>query len=127
MVRRSSKLRQFEVTRDEIFRLCSYVSSDASVAAYFGIPVERVTKLRAAMPKPVDRRFLASRNEPEAQSSGQGEAIRFRYKAEEGSTQLRDAIQALFARWEAQHGFKPGAGELLLPAGWNEQRKGRVA
>lgn len=44
--------------------------------------------------------------------------IREQEHAEIGSRQLRDATKALFRKWEREHGFQEGAGELLLPAGY---------
>lgn len=37
-----------------------------------------------------------------------------------GSQQLHDSIQALFWRWERENGFRHGAAQILLPAGWRE-------
>lgn len=39
----------------------------------------------------------------------------------QSSEALRKSLLAYFAKWERQHGFKPGAGILLLPAGWSER------
>jgi hypothetical protein len=40
-----------------------------------------------------------------------------RYASEE----LRNAVHALFRKWERANGFVEGAGQLLLPAGWSER------
>lgn len=35
-----------------------------------------------------------------------------------GSESLLRAHERLFARWEEEHGFQPGAAKILLPAGY---------
>ena len=42
------------------------------------------------------------------------------HKTVDASNALRDATHALFRKWERENGFKRGAGEKLLPAGWRE-------
>jgi hypothetical protein len=42
--------------------------------------------------------------------------------AEHGSRQLKDAIKTLFHTWEQTHGFREGAAEILLPAGYSVEQ-----
>jgi hypothetical protein len=39
-------------------------------------------------------------------------------RAYQGSEELRERTHALFRRWEKTHGFQKGAGQILLPAGY---------
>lgn len=114
------KYAQFEAHRDEIMRLCSYITDDAAIAGYFSIPVERVRKVRASMPKygSPSKRTVAEDDTPVAAISYGGDPA--------GCRALREAIEAYFERWEQQYGFKPGAAQILLPAGWSEERHRRV-
>jgi hypothetical protein len=56
--------------------------------------------------------------EPEAEALGRSSIARD-IDAQTGSDRLATALHKLFARFEAEHGLQPGAGKLLLPAGWN--------
>lgn len=42
--------------------------------------------------------------------------------AEQASKALRNRLNAYFRKWEKEHGMRPGAGALLVPAGWRPHR-----
>ena len=71
-------------------------------------------------PKNLYRRWDTTHYLNEHASSGMqahNEAVR---SAEAGSRQLRQATESLFRKWEQEHGFVPGAGRILVPAGYRE-------
>ena len=39
-------------------------------------------------------------------------------RARESSEKLRDRLNTYFRRWEKTHGFRDGAGIILVPAGY---------
>jgi hypothetical protein len=118
----------FDATREEIELVCSYMSSDQAVAKYFGIDPRRVRHIRDTMKSTAEeRRITSSRSEGTKASSGETQMRLHEEEAATGSRQLRDRINKMFRKWEWKHGFKPGAAEILLPAGYRPQRQTEAA
>lgn len=92
--------RQARIHRAEIEEafLCS--QDDKGIARHFRVPLYEIMALRM-----VHEESLAEQRE---NRSGE----------EAGSASLKEAIHALFRNWEAKNGFREGAAELLLPAGY---------
>ena len=111
----------FNACENEIEYLCGYINDNGYIANYFGVPREVVCNVRAKMPKRQrnPKRFLDSRAEPISASSGLTSHTAAREDAIIGSRTLYDKLQAQFRKFEHRHGLKYGAGEILLPAGWN--------
>jgi len=100
-------------TKDEIERL-SYLKNPRTAAVYLGIPQVLVEDVWAELPKPRS----SDRHVPKTAGSGLNSHLVEREQATTGSGNLRDAIIAYFRKWEQENGFKQGAGEILIPAGW---------
>jgi hypothetical protein len=64
-------------------------------------------------------RIRQHRSEPSGAASGTAQDNFARHDAEHGSRALYGRLCSLFVKFEAEHGLKPGAGKILLPAGWN--------
>ena len=93
--------------RSSIEEACQCSYDDPGMARYFGVPLYEVGAIRLAM---TERLEAAKRTEEEL-----------------ASADLRDAIHGLFRKWERDHGFQKGAGQILLPAGYNPERQMEAA
>ena len=121
MVRRTVQGRQFICHDNDIIPLLSYLD-DKAIASYHGISVERVAAVRAKNPPTATprRTFIpAVQNEP---AIG-GDNRTTETLAQKASATLLERLNNYFAKWEAENGFKAGAGMLLLPAGWQDHRR----
>jgi hypothetical protein len=118
----------WETTREDIARL-SYMKDPRKVALYLGVPVEVVEHVRGILKPPrkthvgVERYGDGTKNG----STGLTAHLEFESDARTGSEMLKEGIQRLFADWEHEHVFKPGSGQILLPAGYVPERTREAA
>ena len=107
------------VARCDVERVCSYMKDDRKIALYFGIPKEAVARVRSTLPRPREVHVGEERYDgTQRGSSGLNAHIVAEEIARSGSQRLNERLQDLFRKWEHEHGFQPGAGEKLLPAGY---------
>jgi hypothetical protein len=118
MSRRSANM-TYATSDHEIELVCGYINDDQTVADYFGVSRERVEHVRSEMKKQVPRWLFRSPHEERRASSGIDSHMDAADDAERGSRKLNEALQSLFHKWEQKHGFQPGAGKILLPAGYS--------
>lgn len=104
----------FEITREEIANL-RYLRNPRTAALYLGIPQVQVEDVWAELPQP---RKNHSGYTYRRESSGLNELNTHQSNAIQGSRNLRHAYSMFFAKWEKENGFKEGAGEILVPAGF---------
>lgn len=83
---------------DEIEEACECSDDDEGIAKFFRVPMYEVAAIRSAYE---DRRE-SQRTDEEA-----------------GSRALKLALDSLFRNWEIEHGYKKGAGVILVPAGFD--------
>jgi hypothetical protein len=119
MSRNALNAGHFAASGAEIERLCRYIKDDQTVANYFGISRERVERARVNIQPKQPRRFKAERAVYKNASYGYDAHVVDAREAEIGSRNLNEALQRMFRSWEKKHGFQPGAGERLLPAGYS--------
>jgi hypothetical protein len=101
-MRLSRKARECRAQIEEAFL---FSRDDKGIAKYFGIPLYEVMALRQLFDEQLAER--------EAQTTVE----------KVGSANLKRAIDSMFRNWEREHGFKEGAAELLLPAGYHPMRE----
>lgn len=87
----------FQTTNEEIQQLCSYITSDVSIAQYFGISAARVAKARSEIPasKGFDRMKLRADAEPANDRRTDNMA---KSDAYHGSQALERAVRSLAER-----------------------------
>lgn len=102
-------------TREEIERL-RYLKNPRTAAVYLGISQTIVEDVWAELRKTRS----TGQYVPETAGKGFNSHLIERGQAEIASRNLRDAIMAYFRKWEQENGFKAGAGEILVPAGWSK-------
>jgi hypothetical protein len=88
--------------RETIEEAFLFSQDDQGIARYFHVPQYEIAAMRT--------RWQEELAEQKEQATSDEEW---------GSTELRDAIQGLFSRWERKHGFQEGAAQILVPAGYN--------
>lgn len=110
---------QWSASNAEIERLCSYIKSDHSIAAYLGVDVQRVTNVRSGIRQTDTKIFRESRYEPEGHRGGTNVHLIAEQDAQDASARLLLAYDLYFERFERRHGLRPGAGKILAPAGWD--------
>lgn len=112
------------VTTEEIQSVCSYIGDDQTVANYFGVSRGRVERVRENMPRSIPRwMHRANTVETPSTTGGHNSHLIAADDAEAGSRRLNESIQSLFRDWEKRHGFKEGAAQILLPAGYTPERE----
>lgn len=112
--------------RSEIERMCASVECDLSVAAWLEVPVGYVTLIRAecVAGEIAKQQAELEREQLEtAENAAQAASAVSRRDLEGRCQQLKEAIELLFRKWERDNDMRPGAGIVLLPAGWSEQRR----
>lgn len=117
----------YTATREEIELVCAYIADDQTVANYFGISRQRVEHIRATTRESVERHIPKSNPEGSHPSSGEMSMRVFEVDAIGGSRELRERLGRLFRKWEREHGFQAGAGQILLPAGYRPERERAAA
>ena len=95
--------REARTHREEIEEAIQCSADDKGIAKYYHIPLFEVQALRFAL------QIRAEREREDANRLSDEEA---------GCVELRTRLHLYFRRWERKHGFKEGAGELLVPAGY---------
>jgi hypothetical protein len=109
------------LTDQQIEAVCAYINDDQTVANYFGISRRRAESVRANMHQSIPRWLFRSLETNG--NAGTNSHLAAADEAEAGSRRLNEAIQRLFRKWERIHGFQEGAAQILLPAGWSEERE----
>lgn len=109
-------------SNEEIETVCRYISDDKWLTSYFGVDLSRIKSVRANMRgKALDKRFLEIRTAGSHKGNSGIEChLVAADEAERGSRELNAAYQRMFRHWEQKNGFRYGAAEILLPAGYSE-------
>jgi hypothetical protein len=94
--------RQAKAKRAQIEEAFLFSSDNQGIAKYYRVPLYEVMALRQVFEEQLAEQQEQARAEEEI-----------------ASTRLKCAIDRLFRNWEREHGFQKGAGELLLPAGYD--------
>lgn len=115
----------WDATREEIELVCAYIRDDQTVANYFGIDHRRVEHIRATMKESKEKLLPTCYGYGDGTrngSSGLTAHLAYEEDSERGSRLLWERIENLFSKWERAHGFRAGAGKILLPAGYCPER-----
>ena len=112
--------------RTEIERALGYITDLGTVAAYYNVSRTDVAIIRRHMIKePASKRLKGQGWDAVGCVSDAAvnmSEIGRRNDAEAGCEALKERLDAYFRRWEIDNGFRPSAGVLLVPGGWQPKQ-----